>query len=152
MSITTITAIYCDRYKLYNKSFSKSNPAWFPYSDAFFVLVPITLVYHCKSRFPQLSIIPNPARYFYKHPVSRYQNNRDLASRKTDPHCLPQPERLIANQEYEFLWRKFESVRILIFDHKNTMNNCAFWGNDVIPIKVRRNSSIYFRIVFVVEV
>ena len=43
----------------------------------------ITLVNHCKSRFPQLSIIPNPARYFYKHPISRYQNNRDPASRKT---------------------------------------------------------------------
>ena len=43
----------------------------------------ITLANHGKSRFPQLSIIPNPARYFYKHPVSRYQNNRDPASRKT---------------------------------------------------------------------
>ena len=39
---------------------------------------------------------------------------------------------IILRGQFEILWRKFESVRILIFDHKNTMNNCAFWENDVI--------------------
>ena len=43
----------------------------------------ITLDNYCKCYFPQLSIIPSPADYFYQHPIYHNQNNRDPACCKT---------------------------------------------------------------------